>query len=99
MGRRKGSRNKVTGLLKTAILEAAAIVGSDGNGKDGLTGYCCFLARNEPRAFAQLLGKVLPMQLTTDDDDGAVTFRIVYEGARLDGGAALPSNSPSMTQR
>ena len=78
MGRRKGSRNKVTGLLKTAILEAAAIVGSDGKGKDGLVGYCRFLACNEPRAFAQLLGKVLPLQVTGDDDDGALTFRIVY---------------------
>ena len=99
MGRRKGSRNKVTGLLKTAILEAAANAGSDGKGEGGLVGYCRFLARNEPRAFALLLGKVLPLQVTGDYDDGALTFHIVYEGARLDGGAALPSNSPSMTQR
>ena len=95
MGRRKGSRNKVTGLLKTAILEAAAIVGSDGKGEGGLVGYCRFLACNEPRAFAQLLGKVLPMQVS-GDDDGSVTFRIDYESERTNsvGGHAALSFSP-----
>lgn len=66
-GRPKGSVNKTTAILKEAILAAAASTGSDGNGKDGLMGYCGFLARSEPKSFAQLLGKVLPLQLTGED--------------------------------
>lgn len=66
-GRVKGTPNKTTALLKEAILKAAERTGSDGQGKDGLMGYCGFLAKSEPKAFAQLLGKVLPMQVTGED--------------------------------
>ena len=66
-GRVKGTPNKTTALLKEAIIKAAEAVGSDGNGAGQLTGYCTFLAKEEPKAFAQLLGKVLPMQVTGDD--------------------------------
>ncbi len=66
-GRPKGSPNKTTALLKEAIIKAAEGVGSDGKGKGSLTGYCEFLARNEPKAFSALLGKVLPMQVTGED--------------------------------
>ena len=80
-GRPKGSPNKTTALLKEAILAAAEQVGSDGSGKGKLTGYCVFLAKNEPKAFAALLGRVLPMQLTgPDGEDGeptAIEMRIV----------------------
>jgi hypothetical protein len=65
-GRPKGALNKTTSLLKEAILLAAEQQGSNGAGKDGLAGYCQFLAEKEPRAFAQLLGKVLPMQVALD---------------------------------
>lgn len=66
-GRTKGVPNKTTALLKEAILRAAELAGEDGEGKAGLTGYCTFLAKEEPKAFAQLLGKVLPMQVTGED--------------------------------
>jgi hypothetical protein len=65
-GRPRGVPNKVSGFLKEAILRAAEVRGSDGRGKDGLEGYCQFLAAKEPRAFAQLLGKVLPMQVSME---------------------------------
>jgi hypothetical protein len=54
-------------LLKEAILKAAEATGEDGKGKGKLTGYCKYLAISEPKAFAQLLGKVLPMQVTGAD--------------------------------
>jgi len=63
-GRKKGTPNKTTAALKDAILMAAEMKGEDGEGKDGLVGYCAFLAKEEPRAFATLLGRVLPMQIT-----------------------------------
>ncbi|WP_337181417.1 hypothetical protein [Shinella sp.] len=63
-GRPKGSPNRTTALLRDAILKAAEATGEDGQGKEGLMGYCTFFAKEEPRAFATLLGKVLPMQIS-----------------------------------
>jgi hypothetical protein len=67
-GRKKGVPNKTTAALKEAILNAAAEVGSDGEGADGLTGYLVHIARNDIKAMAGLLGKVLPMQVAGDPD-------------------------------
>lgn len=78
-GRPAGSPNKTTALLKEAIIKAAESVGSDGEGKDSLIGYCTFLAKSEPKAFAQLLGKVLPMQVT-GEDGGAVEINVTIGG-------------------
>lgn len=80
-GRPKGSPNKTTAVLKEAIIAAAEVIGRDGKGKDGLTGYCCYLAQDEPKAFATLLGRVLPTQLT-GADGGAVQARIVIVPAK-----------------
>lgn len=77
MGRKKGSVNKTTALLKEAILGAATEVGEDGTGKDGLMGYCAFLARSEPKAFSTLLGRVLPMQIAGDPDNPIRTVSTV----------------------
>ena len=74
-GRAKGTPNKSTALLKEAIIKAAEAVGEDMNGKGKLTGYCKFLAKTEPKAFAQLLGKVLPMQIT-GDNGGAIQVMV-----------------------
>lgn len=75
-GRKKGTPNKTTALLKEAIVAAAENAGSDKNGKDGLEGYCYFLATEEPRAFSTLLGKVLPMQVQ-GDESAPFTVKIV----------------------
>ncbi len=66
-GRQKGVPNKTTALLKEAIIKAAEQVGEDGQGTGDLIGYLRFLAKGEPKAFAGLLGKVLPMQVTGED--------------------------------
>ena len=79
-GRARGTPNKTTALLKEAIIKAAEATGEDGNGKGRLTGYCKFLATSEPKAFAQLLGKVLPMQVT-GEDGGAL--QVVVKQFRL----------------
>lgn len=62
-GRPAGAPNKITTILREAILEAGEQHGEDGQGKDGLTGYCRRLAAQEPRAFASLLGRILPTQI------------------------------------
>lgn len=69
MGRKKGSRNKTTTALKDAILLAAAEVGEDGKGKGELMGYLKRVAMEDVKAFAGLLGRVLPLQVTGDPDE------------------------------
>jgi hypothetical protein len=56
-GRPKGSRNKLTALLKDAILEAAEQAGGEG----GVVAYLKKQAADSPGPFLALLGKVLPM--------------------------------------
>lgn len=68
-GRPKGVPNKTTTALKEAILRAAELAGADMKGKDGLIGYCQFLAVNEPKSFTTLLGRVLPLQVAGDPDN------------------------------
>lgn len=81
-GRPKGIPNKLTSLLRDAILVAAGDVGEDGKGKGEIIGYCRFLAKEEPRAFATLMGKILPTQIEGTGDKGEVVFRTIYEAAK-----------------
>jgi len=93
-GRKPGTPNKVSKLLKDAVLLAAEQVGfitykHDKKGKlvvsatgvDGLAGYLKYLAINEPRSFAVLLGRVLPMQVTLPDNTSTpdVVYKTVEE--------------------
>ncbi len=64
-GRKKGTPNKTTKLLKDAILKAADKAG----GKKGLVGYLETQAKENPGPFMALLGKVLPLQLAGDQDN------------------------------
>jgi hypothetical protein len=63
--RQKGTPNKVSALLKDAILTAAEQAG----GKEGLIGYLRLQAKSNPAPFMGLLGKVLPMQIAGDQDN------------------------------
>jgi hypothetical protein len=62
-GRKAGVPNRTTTALKDAILAAAAKHGHDGSGQDGLEGYLLKVATEDLKAFAGLLGKVLPLQI------------------------------------
>jgi hypothetical protein len=75
-GRKKGIPNRTTSVLKQAIIAAAEAVGSDGNGRDGLTGYLQMIAEKHPKEMCYLISKVLPLQLASDPDMPAtVVFR------------------------
>lgn len=63
-GRPKGSQNKTTALLKDAILKAAEQAGNK-VGSDGLVSYLELQASENPGPFMSLLGKVLPMDVTS----------------------------------
>ena len=62
-GPKVGSVNHTTKMLKEAILLAAELEGSDGEGKDELVGFLRKVAKEDLRAFVMLLGRVLPLQV------------------------------------
>lgn len=66
-GRKKGTPNKTTALLKDAILKAAEAAG-DGD----MVAYLTSQAKENPGPFMALLGKVLPMQIAGDPDSPIV---------------------------
>lgn len=72
-GRKKGTPNRTTALLKDAILVAAGKAG----GPDGLVGYLTAQAGLNPGPFMALLGKVLPLQIAGEGKDGALVVEIV----------------------
>lgn len=57
-GRKKGTPNKNTAALKTAIMNAFEQVG----GQD----YLVMVAKDDPKTFIQLLGRVLPAELKAE---------------------------------
>lgn len=67
-GRPKGSINKTSRILREATIMAAEKVGSDGKGKDGLIGYLEKHARKNPELFFGLLARILPLQVTGQDE-------------------------------
>ena len=83
-GRPKGSRNKVTNVLKDAILLAGEQAG-DGD----LVAYLEKQARENPGPFLTLLGKVLPLQVNSEiavdqlDPLAALLGDIASNGKRL----------------
>ena len=79
-GRKKGTPNKTTALLKDAILMAAQKAG--GGGDEGITNYLLDQADDNPVAFMSLLGKVLPMQVTGEDGDAIKIETVVRRVVR-----------------
>ena len=67
-GRKKGTPNKTTALLKDAILKAAEAAGGKPSmtSAGGVVAYLTQQAKANPSAFMTLLGKVLPTQLAGD---------------------------------
>jgi hypothetical protein len=80
-GRTKGTPNKVTGLLKDAIIEAASRAGGSNDAK-GLVAYLEARAKDTPGPFLALVGKVLPMQIAGSGDGDGITFKVIYEAAK-----------------
>lgn len=75
-GREKGVPNKLTSQIRDAIAGALkaegdrlAALDATGEVKPGALGYMQWLSRSEPRAFATLIGKLLPAQITGEDGE------------------------------
>jgi hypothetical protein len=78
-GRKQGTPNKTTTVLKDAILAAAEQAGDEA----GLVGYLRNMATTNPSAFLSLLGKVLPMTLA-GDKDAPLQERVTVAWERVD---------------
>lgn len=74
-GRPKGSPNKVTAVLKDAILMAA-----EGSHEEGTIGYLKQQAVENPVAFMGLLGKVLPMTIAGPGANGEHVINVNIGG-------------------
>lgn len=70
-GRPKGARNKLTLALKDMILQALANAGG--------VQYLEQQARENPNAFMQLVGRVLPLQVKEDSDEPMVPAPVIHE--------------------
>ena len=82
-GRKKGTPNKTTQLLKDAILRAAQVYGASLKTPADTTGmekYLIWLAKEHPGVFGSLLGRVLPMQVGGASDEGdGINITISFE--------------------
>jgi hypothetical protein len=79
-GRKVGSVNHTTKLLKEAVLLAAELEGSNQRGKDRLVGFLRMVAKEDLRGFVMLLGRVLPLQVESRTDERAeVPYQTVEE--------------------
>lgn len=101
-GRVKGIPNKVTLALREAILLAAEEVGdamADAAAEKGetrtggLAGYLVMVASTDVKAFAGLLGRVLPLTVKGEGDNGAIVVEIV----RMATAGAIGSNAAHPT--
>lgn len=81
LGRVKGIPNKMTRILKEAVLKAAEAAGNK-IGNEGLVSYLEKQAMDCPAAYLALLGKVLPLQVT-GEDGGAIKMITRVEIAPL----------------
>lgn len=67
-GRPKGASNKITRDIKEAVARAFEKVG----GED----YLVTIAREDPKTFCSLLGRVIPLQIAGDNEN-PLTIQIV----------------------
>lgn len=81
-GRPKGAQNKTTALLKDAILKAAERAGNK-VGNDGIISYLALQAEENPGPFMSLLGKVLPMDVTSGGDKISMPHEIIIRAANV----------------
>ena len=69
-GRTRGVPNKTTTVVKDMVLLALAGAGG--------VAYLTTQAKKNPRAFLQLVGRVIPVQVTGKDDAPLVPASVVF---------------------
>jgi hypothetical protein len=74
-GRKPGSTNQKTVILKDALMMAGEIAGNEITKDSGLVGYLVHLALNKPELYVSMLGKIIPLQVSGTASDGALEIR------------------------
>jgi hypothetical protein len=79
-GRKRGSINRTTSILKQAVLLATEQTGDPTRrGRGGLIAYLSFVARKYPAVFVpSLLARVLPVQVLVDTQN-EIIYRTIAE--------------------
>jgi hypothetical protein len=72
-----GNVSKINRDIKRSLVDGAVRHGSDGQGTDGLVGYCFFLARDHPSVFGALLGRLVPLEVTGSVKVGISAVNVV----------------------
>lgn len=67
-GRPPGAKNKISGQAREDIMTAMADVGENGRGRGGRVGWLRRLARREPKAFAALYARLIPLDVQHGGD-------------------------------
>ena len=83
-GKKKGTQNRSTKALKEALLRAgdrAGGVDAKGNPR-GVEGWLVELAASDPKAFASLLGRLLPTESKIQTEGPTVVLRDYSGGKR-----------------
>jgi len=79
-GRKTGTPNKMTMVVKDAIIQAAMEAGGEG----GMVGYLTTQATENPAQFMALLGKVMPVQIQGSPDGDPLVFKVFTGVPRAD---------------
>jgi hypothetical protein len=64
-GNKRGP-DKYTTMIKTLVLDAAGDLGYDGNGLDGTRGWLRRQAKDLPRDYLKLMGKLMPQYIALE---------------------------------
>jgi hypothetical protein len=80
-GRKRGTPNKNTGVLKDAFIAAAIKAGeklgvTKAEQKEGMTTYLVYQALNNPNAFMSGISRIIPMQLEGAGEDGEIVVNV-----------------------
>ena len=88
-GRTKGTPNRTTKALRDALLTAADLAGGvDGAGNPkGVQGFLLSLAQDDPKTFAQLLGRILPTESKVENAGPMVVLKDFTGGKSVAGKA------------
>ena len=83
-GRPKGSCNKFTGDLRKAILAATDSYIDEETGKQGVVVWLESMRDDYPKAFMQMVARLIPLQVTGSEDAGSTPIKIVISAATAD---------------
>lgn len=73
-GRKLGSKNKINGSIQEMLLASLT--------KQGGEAFFNRLAIQEPKTYAMLISKLIPLQLLGGGQDGALQISVVYEAPK-----------------